>query len=195
MSDEQLNTAIDEVARRMTEGSPAGDAGFRRRVLARIEAGGAPPARWRPLFVVVPLASVAAIVFALVVARQAVRLKPDTTDIGQRAAQLPSSSHGVAETGRPDSDNTTTTVRLAPSPSGFGRTRKPDTTDDVRRQASRPGDSLVPAPPIDAIVTIAVAPLLVDTLTPESIQIPRLDAVVPIAVAPLDSIEEQRRYE
>ena len=39
MWDERVNTAIDEVARQMTEGSPAGSADFRRRVLARIESG------------------------------------------------------------------------------------------------------------------------------------------------------------
>ena len=33
-----LNTAIDEVARQMTEGTPGDGAGFRRRVIARIEA-------------------------------------------------------------------------------------------------------------------------------------------------------------
>src|SRR5258706_7719113 len=137
MSDEQLNTAIDEVARRMTEGSPAGDAGFRRRVLARIEAGDAPRARWRPLFVIVPFA--AAIVIALVVARQAVRLppsplgfggasRPDTTDIGRRAAQLPPSSLGFGDGRKPDSDTAKTTVRLPTSPLGFGGTNKPGTT-------------------------------------------------------------------
>src|SRR5882762_3634303 len=184
MSDEQLNTAIDEAARQMTEGSPTGDAGFRRRVLARIESGDAPRARWRPLFVIVPLA--AAIVIALVVARQSVRLKPDTTDIGRRAAQLPPSSLGFGDDRKPDSDTAKTTVRLPPSPSGFGGTSKPDTTHDVPSKASRPDESLAPALPIDAIDTIAVAPLLVDTLIPESILIPRLDAVVPMAVAPLD---------
>ena len=174
MSDEQLNTAIDEVARRMTEGSPAGDAGFRRRVLARIDTSDAPRARWRPLFVVVPLA--AALVIAVVVTRS----RP-----GPFAPSAPTSTPMTAG---PEGAALREAV-VRPGPSG------PGDHQAVRRP--RPYRSGVSdgAPHLDPIDTIAVAPLRVDTLTPEAIQIPRLDAVVPIAVAPLDAIEEQRRYE
>jgi len=178
MSDEQLNTAIDEVARRMTEGSPAGDAGFRRRVLARIEAGDAPRARWRPLFVVVPLA--AAIVIAVVVTRN--RPGPFGPDVPASSAPMTAGPKGPA----------LQEIVIRPGPSG------PGDHEAVRRPRpfrSGVSDATPHLDPIDAIDTIAVAPLLVDTLTPESIQIPRLDAVVPIAVAPLESIEEQRRNE
>jgi hypothetical protein len=183
MSDEQLNTAIDEVARRMTEGSPAGDAGFRRRVLARIEAGDPPRARWRPLFVVVPLA--AAIVIAVVVTRN---------NPGPFAPGAPASTPMMAGPKEPalrpvaTSPTQTAPVEIA----GTTVRLRPDTTDDVRSQALRPGELLVPALPIDAI---AVAPLGVDRLAPDPISIERLETIVPLAVAPLDSIEEQRRYE
>jgi hypothetical protein len=176
MSDEQLNTAIDEVARRMTEGSPAGAAGFRRRVLARIETGAAPRARWQPLFVVVPLA--AAIVIAVVATRSRPGLSgpgvtPQPPVVAVAAPEMagpkgPALQHAAVNA------NARPAVR-GPRPSG------PDRTE--------------PAQQIDAdgVAPIAVAPLLVDTLTPESIQIPRLDAVVPIAVAPLDITDAQRR--
>jgi hypothetical protein len=173
MSDEQLNTAIDEVARRMTEGSPAGDAGFRRRVLARIETADAPRARWRRLFVVVPLAAAIAIAAAVFVSRDTVRVPPAATDAPTIAAAPPSAATAA------------TPVREAlASPIIAAAPRLAEAREVVARAEA---DS--------QIDPITVAPLLVDTLTPESIQIPRLDAVVPIAVAPLDSIEEQRRYE
>src|SRR5471032_2195607 len=67
MLDDELNTAIDDEARQMTEGSPA--AGLRHRVIARIESGDAPRRSWRAAFVLSPIAAAAAIAIVLVVAR------------------------------------------------------------------------------------------------------------------------------
>lgn len=54
------------------------------------------------------------------------------------------------------------------------------------------GGSDEPALRVDAL---DVAPLTVDALTPDPIQIERLDTISPINVAPLDITDVQRRYE
>ena len=175
MLDNELNTAIDDVARQMTEGSPA--AGLRHRVIARIESGDAPRRSWRAAFVLSPIAAAAAIVIALVVARG--------------RAPLP-----IAPASGP-----TATVRLLPLPLRGG-TREPDTTEPtavvMRPAAPQPTLAVAspePAPPLDAnnVASIAVAPLAVDTLSPDPIPIEQLDAIPRMSVAPLDITDLQRR--
>jgi hypothetical protein len=168
MSDEQLNTAIDEVARQMTEGSPpAGDADFRRRVLARIESGDAPRARWRPLFVAVPLA--AAVVIAVVVTRS-------------RPAPVTAGPKGPAPQD---------TVRR---PDPFGPGAAIVQADPIIPAAHAPRTATVGAAPFDSrIDSIAVAPLGIDPLTPDPIPIERLETIAPIVVAPLDINDSSRR--
>ena len=106
MWDEDVNTAIDEVARQMTEEVPPASADFRRRVLARIASNEAPRASWRATFVFSPIVLTAAIVIAVFIvgrpdpvrpgvsqlAGNTVRLKPDTTEAGRRG----SSGSGVS---------------------------------------------------------------------------------------------------
>jgi hypothetical protein len=198
MSDEQLNTAIDEAARQMTDGSPAGDAGFRRRVLARIEAGDAPRARWRPLFVIAPLA--AAIVIAVVVTRSRpapfVRGVPSSTEI--TAGSTGPAPHETGRRPGPFGPGDRQTVR-GPAPSASARqeaARAPAKRAEATA-ARRPFGSGVSgtAPRLDPLDAIAIAPLGVDPLAPDPISIERLGTSVPLVVAPLDSIEEQRRNE
>jgi hypothetical protein len=176
MSDEQLNTAIDEVARQMTEGSPAGDAGFRRRVLARIESGDAPRRSWRAAFVLSPIAVAAAIVISIVVARSwPAPLEPGVLS----STQITAGPKGPAlhETAR------------RPGPSG------PGDRQTVRRPGPfGPGLSGA-APHLDPIDAIALQPLGVDPLASDPIPTERLETIVPLVIAPLDSVEEQRRYE
>ncbi len=73
MKSDQLDSAIDEVARQMTEAHPAGAIDFRRRVLARLESGrdhtAAPPRRWSAALVMSTLAVAAAIVIGIAVFR------------------------------------------------------------------------------------------------------------------------------
>src|SRR5262245_11254794 len=64
--DDRLGGAIDDVARRMTEGAPPAD--LRARVLARLEEPAAAPWRWRLVWIAAPLAA-AAIVLLIVLAR------------------------------------------------------------------------------------------------------------------------------
>src|SRR5258708_32857440 len=119
MWDERMNSAIDEVAQQMTEGSPAAGADFRRRILARIEAGDAPRRSWRAAFGLSPIAVAAVIVIAVFVFRGSER-------VTERSAQ--NATAAKHETARD-------TVRLPPSPpDGFGGATKPDPTDHATPQ-------------------------------------------------------------
>ena len=73
MKRDRLDSAIDEVARQMTEAPIAGAVDFRRRVLARIESGGGrdvgPRRAWRAAWVMSTLAVAAAFVLAFAVFR------------------------------------------------------------------------------------------------------------------------------
>ena len=199
MWDEHVDEAIDDEARRATDGLPS--AGFRGRVLARIEAHDTPRSSWRAAWILTPVAAAAAILIAVVVVhergdRTTVRLKPDTTE----------ASRPMSDPGR---------VRLQPDPTDKpdatekpDRTHKPEPTDTAAgvTVARRPAPA---APPVasgfsrtsrdaDAplpVDSIAVAPLTVDALTPAPIVIERLDAIAPIDVAPLDIPDVQRRFE
>lgn len=189
MSDESLNRAIDEVARQMTEGAPAEVAAFRRDVLARIAAGGSPRRSWRAAFVLSPIAVAA----ALVIAAWAMR-GGDTRPIATPAGAIA----GLAEH-----------ARTLPERAGTGRAGSGLASPETARPHRLPaiGASLADArgalapreaePRLDPndVASIAVAPLAVDMLTPDSIQIPRLDTITPILVDPLDTTDPQRRQE
>jgi hypothetical protein len=172
MWDEQVDQAIDEEARRATDGAPS--TRFRTRVLERIEAD-TPRPSWRAAWIVAPVAAAAAILIAVAVVheqrdRTTVRLKADTTETRKPVAN-PGSVGGDAGS-----------VRLQPDRVA-GR---------VRLQADR---SSRPAPPASDVDPIAVAPLTVDALTPAPIAIEPLDAVAPLTLAPLDMPDVQRRNE
>ena len=191
MSDEPVNRAIDEAARRMTDGSPAD--GFRRRVLARIEANDTPRRSWRAGFVLSPIAVAAVIVTAVMFMSRPGPLGPGSP-AGPKATALqtppivaadPTKTAGPAappDTAGPQGPALPLTVGR-PGPCGPGKTAGPE------------GPALqIELDPND-LASIAVAPLAVDTMTPDSIQIPRLDAITPIAVAPLEITDPQRRFE
>lgn len=181
MWDDELNTAIDDVARGMTEGSPAA---LRDRVVARIESGGAPQRSWRASFVLAPLAAAAAIVVALFIARSHTEVAPASAPAAT-VRLPPSPQDGFGGTRKPDTTDAATAHpapeptdlgRLAPSPlRGFGGTRKPDTTDTARQ-----------------LERLDVAPLAVGSLTPDPIQIEPLGAIAPMAIAPLDITDEPK---
>ena len=178
MWDERVNTAIDEVAREMTdEAAATDDAAFRRRVLARIASDDEPRASWRAAFVLSPIAVAAAIVIAVFIVGRPDPVRPG---VSQPAGNTIRPFDGAQ--GRPEALE--------------GR-RTPDTAEARRPGPFGPGDSR-PAPQLDPIEvdSIAPAPLVVGTLAPDPIQIERLDAVAPIDVAPLEIITDlQRRQE
>jgi hypothetical protein len=207
MWDEDMNTAIDEVARQMTEETPPAAADFRRRVLGRIPSNEAAHASRRAAFVLSPIAVAAAIAIALFVASRPDPVRPGSQSAGNTVRPFdgaqgrpealegrlkPDTTEAAGPTGPALQAAAANTVRL-----------KPDTTE-VRRPgpfgpsvSSRPGsfgpDVLEPALQVDSI---AVAPLVAGVFAPDPIQIERLDAVAPIGVAPLETVTDmQRRQE
>ena len=216
-----LDHAIDLVARQMTEGSRAGGPDFRRRVLARIEAGHAPRGNrrgdWRAAWVLSPLAAAAAIVMAIFVARG---FQP--RDHGpERGAPLETST--VAQSAAPQRQTVSPNpvpVRLKPpldaARGGPQPVEGPDAAvgagaaravtvgaGTVRAGTNRAVSNLAAAAlslQLDALAapSIDLARLTVTTLAPDPIQFERLDMAVPIAispleVAPLDITDLQRR--
>jgi uncharacterized membrane protein YgcG len=181
-----LNAAIDEVAREMTEGSPADAAAFRRQVLARIEISDAPRRSWRAAVVLSPIAVAAAIVLALFVMRRS----SVVFDGAATGPVIPA----VVPAAQPD-----TQVVILPCCAGPGdhaqklAVRQPVVSrSGVAASVSAPEPNDVAS---IAVASIAVAPLAVGALSPDPISIERLDAVTPITVAPLDTTDMQRRFE
>jgi hypothetical protein len=180
MSDERLNTAIDEVAKEMTSAAPGAVAHLRRQVVARIESGDS-RRTWRVTFLLTPIAAAAAIIVALFVASER---RPGSSGPGGMAGPVVQTLHPLpaADAAGPKRPALQMTPDAAPRP--------------VLRQSDAPGPDVVTTTAVlepNAVASIAVAPLAVDTLTPESIHIEQLETIAPILVAPLDIIDSQRR--
>jgi hypothetical protein len=174
MSDDLMHDHIDDVARQMTAETPPDGEAFRRRVLARIDRGDAPRRTWRASFVLTPVAVAAAMVAAFFVAREH-RPAP----AGPRGLALQTANAGERWT----------------DPVGPGVATVEAVTQPVRRPGpSRPAvHDPEPQPEPNDVASIAVAPLTIETISPDSIQLERLDSIAPIAVAPLDINDTSRR--
>jgi hypothetical protein len=189
MSDEQLNTAIDEVARQITADAPPDGAAFRRRVLARIdgkEVDRSPFGVRRSTFGVrgweLVATVAAALVVAVFVARRPQKAIPSAPDRTAAPVTLPPRSTGLEASAFAPADVPRVSTRLAAAqaPRALG----------AEAAAARPEPNAVAS---IAVSPIAVAPLAVDTLTQESIEIPQLEVVAPMTVAPLDINDSSRR--
>jgi hypothetical protein len=182
---ERLDAAIDEVARRMTEGAPGAD--LRARVLERIGEARERRSIWRSPWVLSPIAVAAIVLVAIVVARP---FKGGDRGAESPALQPPAVAQVDVPAAAPQPDARpqppTQTVRLKPDTIRKVRLR-PDTTNDKRPSEI---DALAP-PPLD-VESIRLA-----ALPPgDSIQVDPLETITPIDVAPLspvDSIDSQRR--
>jgi hypothetical protein len=224
-TDAELDRAIDVVARQMTEGSPAGRVDFRRRVLARIEAGHAPRASWRAAWVLPPIAVAAAIVMAIFAARSFRlhdvpadrRSQAEVVQPGDRGPEraAPQEIPAVTQSRAPQPVTVSPdqiTVRLKPpfdvAHGGPEALKGPDTTvraAAVRAVTNRTATNRAATSPdlqrgAEAIAALTapsldLAPLTVGALIPNPIPIERLDAIPPIGVTPLDITDVQRRYE
>jgi hypothetical protein len=186
MSDERLNTAIDEVARQMTDAGPGDAADLRRHVVARIEAGDAPRERWRAAFVWSPLAVATALAIVFFVARSFesgdVR-RPGPSDTP--GTSLPSSPIAAAAQPKQRSAQRPTPEATVPA----ARRNAEHRTGSFEPAAA--GTMLdEPAPPIEPL---DVAPLTVDALRPDPIPLEQLETIAPIFVAPLDITDMTRR--
>jgi len=181
MWDEDVNRAIDEVARQMTEDAPPASADFRRRVLARIASTEAPRASWRAAFVLSPIAVAAAIVIVTFV-RSPAPVGPGVPQPAPPVATAPSDMAGPKGPALQIPSGRLSSVRRA-GPFGPGVSRGPGSFE--------PG-VLEPAPQVDSI---AVEPLVVGALAPEPIHIERIETITPVTVAPLEIITDIQRRE
>jgi hypothetical protein len=191
MSDERLDRLIDDVARQMTRGQLSGD--FRARVIGGLDRH--PRRTWWTSWIAVPLGAMAVTMIALAVARPF----KGRDRAAESGAPRQSSQAVKTETAPAAPTSDTTTVRLPPSPGGFGETRKPDTTFEGLRQGTQVaagGRRQNPSSGAAAEVA-ALAPALLDvpplgveaigvaTLPTNSIAVPQLDAVAPMSIDPL----------
>jgi hypothetical protein len=186
MWDEPVNDAIDEVARQMTEGAPTDATAFRRRVLARIDAGDAPRRSWRATFVLTPIGVAAAITIAVIVSRPAGPKGP-APQTHEAVGRLGSSGPGVQAPATDAAGRHGPALRAAvtvrrPGPSGPGVSRRPG--------PSGPNVSIR-----ETIDPLKVAPLTLSALTADPISIEEMDAIAPLTLAPLDISDVQRRQE
>jgi hypothetical protein len=183
MWNEELNSSIDEIARQMTAATPTGGADFRRRVLARIEAGDAPRKSWRAAFVLAPIAVAIAIAIAVMVVRG-----PAGPE-GPALHTPPLVASGPGETATPG----------LKGPAPEVGTESPSVAPGHERAAGPKGPSLSAANgSAPAIAVLTVSPLTVDSIAvspieTDSMPLQKLDAIAPIGVTPLGSPSEGDR--
>jgi hypothetical protein len=170
--DDRIDRAIDEVARRMTEGAPG--AAFKGRVLARLfdhsRPDGlhrSPHVRWRLAWIASPLAA-AAIILLIIFARS-------NSGRDHHQVETPPAPPVVARA-----------PVEPPTP------RPQENTPPARANITRPHDTRTSVVPPSALDALAPPPLAVDSIAlgeiepVESIGIPRLETITPIALAPID---------
>jgi len=186
MSDEPLNQAIDEVARETTAASAPEAAAFRRRVMARIERGDAPRRAWPASFVLTPIAAATAIAIAMLAVREPKNVAP-APDVLHTARTEPAGRVTAEPPSRRPSP-------IGPEASGRGVPEVAPRTA-ARSAAPRTAPAVPPALDADAVASIVVAPLVVDTQTPPSIAVAPLEAVAPMTISPLEISDCQRRFE
>ena len=184
--DSRIDGAIDEAARRMTDGAPGID--LRAHVLARIDERESSPRGRRLAWIVSPIAA-AAIIFLIIVARlfqghdrgaeDPARQPPAVTRAGdERLGPTPTQPDAHAQTTHPP-----TLVRL-----------KPDTTYEIQnrpRIAPSAIEALAPESlDVESIRLAALPPA-------DSIRVEPLETIVPIDVAPLGppEIDDPQRRE
>jgi hypothetical protein len=197
----ELNDRIDDVARQMTKAAPPD--GFRRRVLAQIEEKDARRSAFgvrrssfsvrRAAFVLTPIAVAAAIVIAVSVSREGRKARTGNPAVQHQAA----AAQAAEERAPQQSALRTAPHQIAPRTAvGAVAPRTVERTATPRTLAPRtvaPRTSLRDEPAPNNVASIAVAPLVLDTQPPESIQLERLDPIAPIIVAPLDINDTPRR--
>jgi hypothetical protein len=182
ISDDRLDTLIDDVARRMTEGAPASE--LTSRVLQRIDERQQRRRGWRAVWVAAPIAAAAVVLIAL----QVLRLKPDAGDVlkevGATGPSVVRLKPDAAEIPKPDATDTSSVVRPTPS-----TTAKPHAAEP-KVAAAEPFSSVDGlAPPRLDVIPLDVVPLDAGTTPPGSIELEQLETIAPIAVTPLGAGE------
>ncbi len=196
MTNDELDRAIDEVAREMTSGEPDDGAMFRRGVLARIEREERSRRTGPAVWILAPIGTLAAIAAAVAL------LRP--------AAPTPAADPGRPIVSPQSSGAAMSPPRTAPNPSPRADNRI--VVDPMRgsgavaatRIAVRAPDARPTAPPLDRLslpAAFVIDPIAVEAIgiarlpAAEPIQVQRLDAITPIGVTPLGLNELPRRHE
>jgi hypothetical protein len=180
-SEDPIDTLIDDVARRMTEGAPA--ANFTARVLERIDER-QPRLRWRWVWVAGPLVAAAVVLIAM----QIGRVRPGIYSVPSEVRLPPSASPAEAfgNGGRPSVDVTRRSPEPVEGPDAGDM--KPRVTGPKRNVAEvRSASTVDPlAPPRLDVTPLDVTPLEADATSPDTIEVEHLETIAPIAVTPLD---------
>jgi hypothetical protein len=175
---DRLDRAIDDVARRMTEGAPSAD--LKALVLARIEA---PDASWWPrrlAWFATAVAAAAAIVLVVV-------LWPlQHTERGTETMKQASSVARTADRPLPPSAPQETARATAPTgASSAGTTTARTSIATSRRLLRSLSDIERMAPPPLEVPSIAVPSLPISDIGTPSIAVEPLETITPIAVSPI----------
>jgi hypothetical protein len=173
--DNDLDRAIDTVARRMTAGEPSAD--LRARVVDRL---GERDATRRWIWIAVPVAAAATIVIALFVARD--RHTPAVTPLATVAADrtAPPSTTAAAPT--------VADAHVATPDRATARTTQRPTRLSTQPLHAPPSEVATLAPDVLSVTSIqltAIEPA-------ESIRLPRLETIEPIAVPPIGEPQGDR---
>ena len=185
---EDIDRAIDDVARRLTAGEP--DGAFRARVMARIESGER-ARRWPGAWIMSPLPIAALIVIALAAAwsyRSPQRLAlqpPEGVALQQETIARGEAPVQVVQPVPPGRSPATFALR-APVPTE--RLALPSPARPPRARAMQPSEVGALAPPLLNVPSIALAPID----RGDSIQLPQLEPIAPIALVPLPVEPENR---
>jgi hypothetical protein len=181
---DRIDRAIDDVARRMTEGAPSAD--LKARVLSRLDRlESAASWRWRLVWIAAPLAAAAAVIFMVFAAR----FDRGSENRGSRPAvargsdqplpptmhQEPAQKLNRLEEPRPRAAATVARTGVAPAP----------------RSLPTPSDVEALAPPQLEVPSIALPSMAIGEIPTTSIAIDPLETITPIAVTPIGEGDRQ----
>ncbi|HEV8345321.1 MAG TPA: hypothetical protein VGQ16_02040 [Vicinamibacterales bacterium] len=180
--DGRIDAAIDEVARRMTEGAP--DSAFKVRVLARVD-DDRPSSGRRLAWMLSPLAIAALIIIAVVVFRQFDRQSRSVPTVTQRDKPAEAFRPGDTARGRGPVNDVPTAPRTAEIVASQthalahpAASRRPQRAA-IASTSSGEVDALAPPPlEVESIRLAALPPA-------NSIRVAPLETITPIDVAPL----------
>ena len=174
---DRLDDAIDRAAREMLDVEPAADLRARvvRQIVAKRGSRSAPPLRW----IVMPVAGVALILLAVIVARRSGPVMPPQTIVARGADTALPAPIAAAPKGRP--------VAQAPasSPAALGARPVVRTAATVAAAAYARESDAGPIAPLNRIAPITIAPIAQDSILPEAMEMRALDPISDVQIAPL----------
>jgi len=179
---DRIDTAIDDVARQMTDGVPRGD--LKARVLSRIEEPAAATWPWRLVWIAAPLAA-AVIIFLVFAARfdrgsenrgpQPAVARGSDQPLPPAPRQEPAQALNQPEAVRPRAESVVSRSTIATPP----------------RPAGAPSNVEALAPPRLEVPSIALPSMAIGAIPTTSIAVDPLETITPMAVAPIGEGDRQ----